>query len=358
MLLIAKTTIMISWLLALTVAARAATTEPSVPFLLSPQTTSITAPLRPDGTVDYVAAINQHFSEGVTPQNNGFVLWLRVMGYGGLPRSTGKAMAQMCGAEDLTPADAGFTPYSRNTPIERGDPHLWKESDDPAYAAFLKSNEDMFAVVTQAAAKPRWWEPSVSENGSMLMILLPELNLMRAVSLDLCNRALLRAQRGDFDGFLSDVITVKRLGRGADCGFLVGNLVSNGIDVLVDRAISAAAGAGIFSSDECANSPPLSIPLNLLPWSGKPWISANAGAGSTGLNPLQRGTSIDYPRAAAKMVTAGFGFSNRWTEIPWTGTPFYSRSTVPTTRSRRSSKYRPPKTGKLPGAISTENSPW
>jgi hypothetical protein len=116
----------------------------------------------------------------------------------------------------------------------------------------LKSNEDMFAVVTQAAAKPRWWEPSVSENGSMLMILLPELNLMRAVSLDLCNRALLRAQRGDFDGFLSDVITVKRLGRGADCGFLVGNLVSNGIDVLVDRAISAAAGAGIFSSDECA----------------------------------------------------------------------------------------------------------
>ena len=35
-----------------------------------PKTTVITGPLRPNGTVDYAAALNEECSAGVTPENN------------------------------------------------------------------------------------------------------------------------------------------------------------------------------------------------------------------------------------------------------------------------------------------------
>jgi hypothetical protein len=230
-------------------AATAPSSEPNAPFTTSPETTSVLGPVRPDGSIDYVAAINQHFSQGVTPENNGFVLWLRVMGSKGIPQSVRTQMLAMCGAE-IKPTDIGWTDYARNTPLERGSIRLWKAQDDPEYVAFLKSREDLLDIATEAAARPRWWEPSVSSNGSVFMILLPELSSMRSVASALCDRALLRAQQGDFDGFLADVVTAKRLARSSSCGFIVGDLVATSIDVLADRTLAAAAGAGIFSADQ------------------------------------------------------------------------------------------------------------
>lgn len=222
------------------------------PFMLSKQTTDITEPLRPDGSVDYVAAVNQRFDQSVTPQNNGFVLWLRVMGLRAVSQSIRQQMLAMCGAEGLKDTDPGWTAYTRDTPIELGARRLWKAEEDPAFAAFLKSREDLLAIATQAAAKPRWWAPSVSTNGALTWVLLPELNPLRSVSWALCNRALLRAQQGDFDGFLADVMTMKWLGRRASGWTVIGHLVATGIDVLADQAIGAAVGAGVFSSDQCA----------------------------------------------------------------------------------------------------------
>jgi len=47
---------------------------------ISKETTFITEPLRADGYVDYVAAVNQAASEGVTPENNAAVLFCRAFG--------------------------------------------------------------------------------------------------------------------------------------------------------------------------------------------------------------------------------------------------------------------------------------
>ncbi|MFP6600890.1 MAG: hypothetical protein VB862_00040, partial [Pirellulaceae bacterium] len=44
-----------------------------LPFTVSKETTRITSPLRKDGYVDYLAAINVLSSRGVTPENNVFV---------------------------------------------------------------------------------------------------------------------------------------------------------------------------------------------------------------------------------------------------------------------------------------------
>ena len=49
---------------------------------ISKQTTYITEPLRKDGYVNYVAALNQRFGTGVTPKNNAAVSFLKAMGPG------------------------------------------------------------------------------------------------------------------------------------------------------------------------------------------------------------------------------------------------------------------------------------
>ncbi|KPK85848.1 MAG: hypothetical protein AMJ81_02500 [Phycisphaerae bacterium SM23_33] len=47
---------------------------------VSPQTTYLTSPLNPDGTVNYVAAINAVYGRGVTPDNNAAIPMIRAFG--------------------------------------------------------------------------------------------------------------------------------------------------------------------------------------------------------------------------------------------------------------------------------------
>jgi len=220
-------------------------------FAVSKETTAITGPLRDDGSLDYVAALNQRFGQGVTPENNGFVLWLRVMG-AREPQSIRKQTLAMCGVPAQTNLGPGWKDYTGKTPLDEQPARMWKAEDYPAYAAYLNRQEDLLAVAAQAAAKPQWWAPSVSLDGTVMQILLPELNVMRQVSRTLCGRALLRAQQGDFDGFLADVMTAKRLGRRASDWTVIGHLVANRIDETADQAIGVTAGAGVFSSEQCA----------------------------------------------------------------------------------------------------------
>jgi hypothetical protein len=233
---------------AIPVAARA-----SELFTVSPETTVITKPLRPDGSVDYVAAINERQSEGVTPENNGFVSWLKVIGADALPQSTREQTLKMCGAQGLGNTSAPFADYERQTSIARSESlRLWKAQDDPVFAAYLSHEAPSLDLAVEAANKPRWWMPRISLNGSLMFVMLPELNSMRVVSWTLCERALLRAEQGDFDGFISDVIAVKRLATRASEDWLVGNLVAIGMNRLADETIGAAVGTGRFSSDQCA----------------------------------------------------------------------------------------------------------
>src|SRR5262245_24986909 len=58
------------------------TPAPSVKprFAIAKETTYFTAPLDKDGYVDYVAALNAHFSKGVTPSNNANLLLWQAIG--------------------------------------------------------------------------------------------------------------------------------------------------------------------------------------------------------------------------------------------------------------------------------------
>ena len=57
-----------------------ATPAPPPRITVSHETTRILRPLRGDGYVDYVAALNQMASQGVTPKNNAAVLFVQALG--------------------------------------------------------------------------------------------------------------------------------------------------------------------------------------------------------------------------------------------------------------------------------------
>lgn len=55
-------------------------TRPDLRITASPRTTVLTEPLRHDGYVDYIAAVNRIASQGVTPENNAAVPFIRALG--------------------------------------------------------------------------------------------------------------------------------------------------------------------------------------------------------------------------------------------------------------------------------------
>ena len=223
-----------------------------VPFTASSDTTKITGPLREDGGIDYVAALNERLGHGVSSQNNGYVTWLRAVGFKQLPSSTREKTISLLGAQGLAGEKSGWEAYPDSEPIDQTAVKMWKEDEYPKLAAYLNRQAGPLDLAVQAAAAPQWWAPAVSTNGTVAWVLLPELNSLREVSRLLCDRALLRAKQGDFDGFLSDVTAAKRLARRAAGWTIIGHLVAAGIDSFANQTIGATAGAGIFSSDQCA----------------------------------------------------------------------------------------------------------
>lgn len=63
-------------------AANPSSNKPPVRVTISKETTYITEPLRPDGYPDYIRYLNKKLSEGVTPENNAAVFYIRAFSLG------------------------------------------------------------------------------------------------------------------------------------------------------------------------------------------------------------------------------------------------------------------------------------
>ena len=163
------------------VATMAAQPSPRLPVPIGKETTVITGPLRADGTIDYVKAINDKYGAGVTPENNGYVLWLKAVGTGpgSVETTVRDHVLAMAGAEGA-PADDLLRGYDRylndlnrpeaalrnaNEEMRTLATGLWRATDHPDMAAYLKANEGVLDRIEQAAEKPRWWVPAVAQDG-------------------------------------------------------------------------------------------------------------------------------------------------------------------------------------------------
>lgn len=233
--------------------------KPRVLVTISKETTYITEPLRADGYPDYVAALNQHCSEGVTPENNSAVLFWRAIGPSEIAEQDREKYFQMLGIPPLPEKGDYF--ITSDTWVERqqakGNPDAkepeecyrdplweqqsqitsrpWSREEFPVWAEWLEVNEKPLALLVEASKCPRRYDPMLG--GIVIAVLLPAIHQHRDVAKALVARAMLRLQEGKIDEAWEDLLACHRFGR------LVGQGATL-IDVLVGIAIDKMAFQG------------------------------------------------------------------------------------------------------------------
>ncbi len=237
-----------------------------LPFMVSKETTGIVEPLKADGSPDYLGAMNAEHSKGVTVENNGFVVWVKVVGGKSLanPVMSRKILA-MCGAVDADPGEQIFESYgdwySRKgfevvkNPLDEiawASTHQWKGTDYPRLADYLKEEEGVLSRGSDAARKEKWWMPYMSRDGELQVLLSRGIPGEREFGNHLCARAMLRAGGGDRSGCLTDLITVKRLAHHmGNSAWLVERISGIALDTKANEDIGRVAAAGILTQKEC-----------------------------------------------------------------------------------------------------------
>ena len=185
----------------------------ALPFTISKETTAITSPLKSDGTPDYVQAMNDLYSQGVTPANNGFVIWLhdvvgtdfnvmssktldRVLAMSGATSPAPntplflQSFQYLQAAEKMSRSRAANEGSRRDTELQSCMDTLWTADEHPHTAAYLTAMAIPLDHVAEAAAREKWWSPYVSAGKNNLWeVLLPSLGQERSVAYALAARA-------------------------------------------------------------------------------------------------------------------------------------------------------------------------
>ncbi len=235
-------------------------------LVISKRTTYFTGPLKPDGTVDYFAALNARFRDGVTPESNAAIPLLEVLGPAGREdldeaelcrhlgidalRDDGPVFQPLADyfeehppqrdyvAESAAPAarddsserDIDKSPESRTADASPADQASaaqeavghgrWRRSDHPDVAAWLDANRAALDRVAEAVKRPHaYWPllpPAGQSDAQVLDALMPWLGAAREVDEALRMRAMLRLGEGRPAAGLGDLRAMHRLGRHLD----------------------------------------------------------------------------------------------------------------------------------------------
>lgn len=234
-------------------AALHADDAPLPSITISPQTTVILGPVRPDGVLDYVAALDEASSHGATPDNNAAVLYWQAFGPAPIPhqdrdryfRAMGCPIPPNVGEyfvtiEELSSAEPETGDKQAKAAAElfdqfgSGEARLWTEQEFPALAAWLTKNEKPLQLVIEASRRPRRYDPLFSEDGTINGIQRAGTALVLRAARALTARAALRIAKSDFDGALGDSIACHRLARLVNQGPFI-------VDVLVGDVTESAA---------------------------------------------------------------------------------------------------------------------
>lgn len=227
--------------------------EPLIPastlgLQLGPDTTVVTGPLDADGYPDYVAALNERLSAGVTRDENFWVLmWPAI---GNAERTREDFLAQVEQRLNITISREPLIrdPYyglEGNTPeFQRIDEQYtqalqrpWTRDEFPDIARTLDASKDLFVQVHAACQRPKAYAPLVAltdARPALIQCLLPHVQAMRSVARLLAARSMLRLGEGDVDGAWTDLLDLYRLGRHLERG-------STLIESLVGYAIRSIA---------------------------------------------------------------------------------------------------------------------
>jgi hypothetical protein len=255
-------------------------------------TTVITQPLRKDGYVNYLAALNNRAAEGVTPENNAAVPFWQAMGPSGIKpemRSRYFQMLKMTPPPEKGDYYISFDEFLKKR-RDAQDPHVlkldeagpeaesdyqrsamrqpWSQEELPLVADWLAANEKPLALLVEASKRPRRFEPMLcgdSDEGKVFDASLGSFALSRDVGRALAAHAMLRLKLGKTDACWEDLLACHRFGRltGQEPNTIQG-LVAIAIDTMAcegDQAMLQHApltsAQAVKMRDDLAALPPL-----------------------------------------------------------------------------------------------------
>ncbi|WP_166830951.1 hypothetical protein [Thalassoroseus pseudoceratinae] len=254
---------------------------------LSKETTYFTEPVREDGTVDYVAALNAKFGEGVTPENNAAVLIWQLIGYrDDLTEAYNERLAKRLGIESL-PSEGtflvGIDDFVKSLPAGQRPDELdriyenqghamdrpWSPKQFPVINQWIDANQEPLTLVLEATKRERYFSPLVSSDDreNVITTFLPMIQECRAIARLLSARAMRSLGESDFDAATRDLLASHRLGRMVGQGpTIIEALVGIAIDSIAsdaDQALIASPKFGekqlIAYREQLQSLPPLPL---------------------------------------------------------------------------------------------------
>ena len=231
-------------------------------IILSYETTRILEPVNSDGTVNYLAALNNEYSKGVTPKNNAAVLLIKAAGPDLLPEATREQVPALLGISVLPEKGDYFISLHKYTYASKGIEEIfeiaqrefWSVKEYPQLAAWLKANDKPLELVVKATKRQRFYVPLIMASEGKPPILacaILNLNIPREMGSALVARAMLRFDSGDVAGALGDLLAVHRLARlvGQD-PTIIGRLAGCALESLACNANNALATRGWLTSSQ------------------------------------------------------------------------------------------------------------
>jgi hypothetical protein len=228
-------------------------------------TTRIVAPVQADGSIDYAAAIDEHFGAGITPDNNAAVLLLQALGRGAIPKvQPPDGLTQRLGMPHLPESGDYFIPFdeyckqhSITEPQDWADqtiPKTWPPKLDDSMQQWVKTNDKPLDVLVRASQRPRFFIPINAgyRYTTLAEVLIPHAGRLRNASRALQARALMRlAGADDVRGFQQDMLALHRWARLiAQQVTMIERLVGMAIETAACQAERAAASGGKIPPDQ------------------------------------------------------------------------------------------------------------
>lgn len=240
---------------------------PNAKVRLGPTTTYITEPLAEDGLPNYVLALDQLQREGVTPEKNGAIPFLRAMRpcedmklsnfallcdavvltdvdldtFLRMPREDGQLMESLglklsksidskFWHEDASGEGSFNTEAAAQELLALTREYPWKGSNFPQLASWIETNQQPLDWLVQAGAKPQFYLPSVTTltdpQAELIHILLPCVQASRDGGRALMTRAQFHIGEGNLNKAWDDTLACFQLGEHiGNSPFLVGKLV-------------------------------------------------------------------------------------------------------------------------------------
>ncbi|HTV46861.1 MAG TPA: hypothetical protein VMG59_00325 [Phycisphaerae bacterium] len=194
---------------------------------ISYDTTRLTSPVKQDGSIDYLAALNIKCSQGVTPENNAVVVLLRAAGsdYINGPPDYKKEYMNMLGVMSLPSPKHPFVylyDYLSKHGFQWQDvDHIYGEvtrkpftdSQYPQVGHWLDSQQDFINAYLAASQMSHWYDPITSNTEQFQMLagfprLLSAFKFMtESVGID----AMYDLGENDVDVALDDALAIHRL---------------------------------------------------------------------------------------------------------------------------------------------------